>query len=68
MSIASPQASLGALDALPVALLLFAIGLSLGGPTGFAVNPRAIWGRASCMPYCPYQIKGIVIGVMRTFP
>ena len=39
MSIASPQASLGALDALPVALLLFAIGLSLGGPTGFAVNP-----------------------------
>ena len=39
MSIASPHASLGALDALPVALLLFGIGLSLGGPTGFAVNP-----------------------------
>ena len=39
MSIASPQASLGALDALPAALLLFAIDLSLGGPTGFAVNP-----------------------------
>lgn len=39
MSIVSPQASLGALDALPVALLLFGIGLSLGGPTGFAVNP-----------------------------
>jgi glycerol uptake facilitator protein len=39
MNIASPQASLGALDALPVALLLFSIGLSLGGPTGFAVNP-----------------------------
>jgi glycerol uptake facilitator protein len=39
MMIASPQNSLGALDALPVALLLFGIGLSLGGPTGFAVNP-----------------------------
>ena len=39
MMIVSPQASLGALDALPVALLLFGIGLSLGGPTGFAVNP-----------------------------
>lgn len=38
MSIALPQASLGALDALPVALLLFAIGLSpapcLGHPGG----------------------------------
>jgi glycerol uptake facilitator protein len=39
MLIVSPQESLGALDALPVALLLFGIGLSLGGPTGFAVNP-----------------------------
>ncbi|SEG03934.1 MIP/aquaporin family protein [Nitrosomonas ureae] len=39
MMIVSPHASLGALDALPVALLLFGIGLSLGGPTGFAVNP-----------------------------
>ncbi|MEK7792286.1 MAG: MIP/aquaporin family protein [Pseudomonadota bacterium] len=39
MLIVSPHASLGALDALPVALLLFGIGLSLGGPTGFAANP-----------------------------
>ena len=31
--------SLGALDALPVALLVLAIGLSLGGPTGYAINP-----------------------------
>jgi len=27
------------LDALPVALLVFAIGLSLGGSTGYAINP-----------------------------
>lgn len=30
---------LGSLDALPVALLVLAIGLSLGGPTGYAINP-----------------------------
>lgn len=31
--------TLGALDALPVALLVLGIGLSLGGPTGYAINP-----------------------------
>lgn len=30
---------LGALDALPVALLVLGMGLSLGGPTGYAINP-----------------------------
>ncbi len=30
---------LGALGALPVALLVFGIGLSLGGTTGYAINP-----------------------------
>lgn len=30
---------LGTLGALPVALLVFAIGLSLGGTTGYAINP-----------------------------
>lgn len=37
--IASPGSSLGALDALPVGLLVLAIGLCLGGPTGYAINP-----------------------------
>ncbi len=37
--IAKPGSSLGALDALPVGLLVLAIGLSLGGPTGYAINP-----------------------------
>ncbi len=37
--IVSPANSLGALDALPVALLVLGIGLSLGGPTGYAINP-----------------------------
>ena len=35
----SPQSSLGSLDALPAALLVLGIGLSLGGTTGFAINP-----------------------------
>jgi glycerol uptake facilitator protein len=30
---------LGSLEALPVGLLVFAIGLSLGGTTGYAINP-----------------------------
>lgn len=30
---------LGALEALPVALLVWVIGLGLGGPTGYAINP-----------------------------
>lgn len=33
------SASLGALDALPVALIVLGIGLSLGGTTGYAINP-----------------------------
>ncbi len=37
--IAAPDVGLGALSALPVALLVFAIGLSLGGTTGYAINP-----------------------------
>jgi len=37
--IIAPSSSLGALDALPVALVVLGIGLSLGGPTGYAINP-----------------------------
>lgn len=39
LHIASPAGGLGSLDALPVALVVFAIGLSLGGTTGYAINP-----------------------------
>ncbi len=39
LSISKASASLGSLDALPVALVVLAIGLSLGGPTGYAINP-----------------------------
>lgn len=36
---ARPAVGLGAIDALPVALVVLAIGLSLGGHTGYAINP-----------------------------
>jgi glycerol uptake facilitator protein len=34
-----PAVSLGTIEALPVALLVLSIGLSLGGATGYAINP-----------------------------
>ena len=41
----SPAASsLGTLDALPVGLLVLGIGMSLGGPTGYAINPARDFG------------------------
>lgn len=39
LCISKPVGSMGALDALPVALVVLGIGLSLGGPTGYAINP-----------------------------
>ncbi len=43
---AVPEVGLGALNALPVALVVLGIGLSLGGPTGYAINPaRDLWPR-----------------------
>ncbi|MBX9733102.1 MAG: aquaporin family protein, partial [Chitinophagaceae bacterium] len=37
--IVKPVNTLGAVDALPVALVVLAVGLCLGGPTGYAINP-----------------------------
>jgi len=37
--LAAPKVGLGAVSALPVGLLVFSIGLSLGGTTGYAINP-----------------------------
>ena len=39
MAMSKPASTLGTLDALPVGLLILGIGLSLGGPTGYAINP-----------------------------
>ncbi len=39
LGMAAPEVGLGALDALPIGLVVLAIGLSLGGTTGYAINP-----------------------------
>lgn len=39
LSMVAPKMSLGAMDALPVALLVLGIGVSLGGTTGYAMSP-----------------------------
>ena len=37
--LAAPEVGLGALDALPIGLVVLVIGLALGGTTGYAINP-----------------------------
>ena len=36
---AKPEVGLGSLNALPVSIVVLGLGLSLGGPTGYAINP-----------------------------
>lgn len=55
--IAAPHQSLGSLDALPVALLVLGIGLSLGGPTGYAINPARDLGPRIMHFILPLGIK-----------
>jgi glycerol uptake facilitator protein len=56
--IVAPSNSLGSLDALPVALLVLGIGLSFGGPTGYAINPFRDLGPRIVHQILPLTHKG----------
>ncbi len=75
--IVKPVHGLGAVDALPISLVVLGIGLSLGGPTGYAINPARDLGprlahlvlpiknkRDSDWGYAWIPIVGPVIGAM----
>ena len=49
---------LGALGALPVAFLVWSVGLSLGGPTGYAINPARDLGPRIAHALLPIAGKG----------
>lgn len=51
------KVGLGSLEALPVGLLVFSIGLSLGGTTGYAINPARDLGPRIVHTFIPFKNK-----------
>lgn len=51
-------ASLGSIDALPIALVVLGIGVSLGGTTGYAINPARDLGPRIVHALLPITHKG----------
>jgi glycerol uptake facilitator protein len=57
LDMAKPEAGLGALNALPVAIVVLGLGLSLGGPTGYAINPARDLGPRIMHCLLPISLK-----------
>jgi glycerol uptake facilitator protein len=58
LKLAKPESNLGSLDALPVALVVLAVGLGLGGPTGYAINPVRDFAPRLMHAFLPIKGKG----------
>jgi glycerol uptake facilitator protein len=58
MAMSEPEIQIGTLRALPVGLLVLGIGLSLGGPTGYAINPARDLGPRIAHFILPMKNKG----------
>jgi glycerol uptake facilitator protein len=54
---AEPEVGLGSLNALPVAIVVLGLGLSLGGPTGYAINPARDLGPRLMHTFLPIHGK-----------
>lgn len=55
---AGPAANVGALFAIPIAFAVWVIGLALGGPTGYAINPARDLGPRIAHAVLPIPGKG----------
>jgi glycerol uptake facilitator protein len=58
LGITNSNNSVGGMGALLVGLLVWAIGLSLGGPTGYAINPARDFGPRLAHAVLPIPGKG----------
>lgn len=56
--LAAPDIGLGSIEALPVGLLVLGIGISLGGTTGYAINPARDLGPRIVHAFLPIKGKG----------